>query len=245
MPGFTLGILWRGLDGILTTMNGYAVLTHAPASFSDVFYATAATVIPVLFLAIAVQGQMYRDLLNAARRASLRADRGVRSIGPIGMGLAFIAWFATWSLALFLLLVGTYGELASLTALYEQHAESGVFLSTVTLVVAVAIAPASALGRFLYREARGRAPAPTALLSQPPQNQLLGPASRTLWNQANRSADKESRRIEDRGVPGHRQRLDAGPGQMTISPAAARAAAASSLCPPTDPEGPPRFTATA
>jgi len=148
---------WPALHGILATMNGYAAVTHASPSFSDMstFYATAATIIPVLFLAIAVQGQMYGDLLKAARRASLRADRGVGSIGPIGMVLALIAWGATWLLALFLLVVGTYGELAAIYALYERHPESLVFLSTVILVVAVAIAPAWALGRFLYREARG------------------------------------------------------------------------------------------
>jgi hypothetical protein len=136
-------------------MNGYAALAQACPPFNSTFYATAATVIPVLFVAIAVQAGLYGDLLSAARRASLRADRGVGAIGRIGIVLAIIAWGATWFLALVILVVGTYGELAALNALYVQHPERGVFLSTMILVVAVAITPAWSLGRFLVREARG------------------------------------------------------------------------------------------
>jgi hypothetical protein len=50
---------------MLTTMP--AALAHAPAAvpFNANFYITAATVIPVLFLAIAVQGRTYENLLKA------------------------------------------------------------------------------------------------------------------------------------------------------------------------------------
>jgi hypothetical protein len=47
--------------GILAAMTSLALLAHAahaaPPAFNSTFYATAATVIPVLFLAIAVQGR--------------------------------------------------------------------------------------------------------------------------------------------------------------------------------------------
>jgi hypothetical protein len=49
-------------------MTSLALLEHtatAPAPpFNGLFYATAATIIPVLFLAIAVQSRGYQDLLN-------------------------------------------------------------------------------------------------------------------------------------------------------------------------------------
>ena len=163
-------------------MNGFIALAHTPPHFHDTFYATAATVIPVLFLAIAVQPGLYGDLLGAARRASLRADRGVRTIKVPGMGLAYITWGATWGLALIILVVGIYGELAAIYALYVWHLESLVFLSIAILVVVAAIAPAWALGSFLVREARGpksRASADSA--TKPPSAEsVAAPGESTL-----------------------------------------------------------------
>jgi hypothetical protein len=48
-------------------MTSLATLAHtvsAPPPFNGLFYATAATIIPVLFLAIAVQGRGYESLLE-------------------------------------------------------------------------------------------------------------------------------------------------------------------------------------
>lgn len=49
-------------------------LTHGPAAqpFNGLFYATVATIIPVLFLVLAVQGGTYLNLLEATTRASER-----------------------------------------------------------------------------------------------------------------------------------------------------------------------------
>jgi hypothetical protein len=51
-------------------MTSLTALTHAAApaapAFNGLFYATAATIIPVLFLAIAVQGRGYENLMKAA-----------------------------------------------------------------------------------------------------------------------------------------------------------------------------------
>jgi hypothetical protein len=47
---------------------------HGGPAFNGLFYATAATIIPVLFLAIAVQGPLYGDLLKASG-ATLRRFR--------------------------------------------------------------------------------------------------------------------------------------------------------------------------
>src|SRR5262249_44735457 len=51
----------------MTSLATLATLAHAaPAAqpFNATFYATVATVIPVLFLALAVQGRLYEDLLK-------------------------------------------------------------------------------------------------------------------------------------------------------------------------------------
>ena len=48
-----------------------------PKTFDADFYVVCATVIPVLFLAIAVQGDAYKTLLNAALRARItKSDDG-------------------------------------------------------------------------------------------------------------------------------------------------------------------------
>jgi hypothetical protein len=40
--------------------------SHSAPPFNGLFYATVATVIPVLFLAIAVQGTLHQDLIKAS-----------------------------------------------------------------------------------------------------------------------------------------------------------------------------------
>jgi hypothetical protein len=55
-------------------MSSLAALTHtaAPPAFNGLFFATAATIIPVLFLAIAVQGRTYQNLVNGILAATRR-----------------------------------------------------------------------------------------------------------------------------------------------------------------------------
>ena len=59
-------------------MTGLALLAHSAAAaapaFNGLFYATVATIIPVMFLAVAVQGGMLADMLRAAGDALTRAS---------------------------------------------------------------------------------------------------------------------------------------------------------------------------
>lgn len=48
------------------------VYGHAATAFNGLYYATMATVIPVLFLAVAVQGRTYDDLVRGIARISTR-----------------------------------------------------------------------------------------------------------------------------------------------------------------------------
>jgi hypothetical protein len=91
-------------------MSNLASLAHvaspATPAFNSSFYTTAATVIPVLFLAIAVQGRMYDDLLKAYVNA------GRRLIRPTAAAL----------LAMLILFFGIIGESQALFILYRQNA---------------------------------------------------------------------------------------------------------------------------
>ena len=112
--------------------------------FNADFYITCATVIPVLFLAVAVQGQAYEAVLISARHQA-RTGRHDRRISKLSSG------FWSWLLRLVayaILLAGVVGELGALLTLYdgrEGGAKLFVLLSTLALVIAVAAGP---LARF-------------------------------------------------------------------------------------------------
>ncbi len=55
----------------------------APA-FNTAFYSVTATVIPVLFLAIAVQGRLYEDLVKAGVEAYKRNNPPARLLPSLG-----------------------------------------------------------------------------------------------------------------------------------------------------------------
>lgn len=61
---------------MMTAMISLVALTHAATApaFNSLFFATAATMIPVLFLAIAVQGTTYQDLVKAYLAANRRSE---------------------------------------------------------------------------------------------------------------------------------------------------------------------------
>src|SRR5260370_7122818 len=66
---------------MLAAMTSVASLAHAAPAFNSAFYATVATVIPVLFLALAIQSGAFEGVLAAALRKApgfLRGDRTAR-----------------------------------------------------------------------------------------------------------------------------------------------------------------------
>jgi hypothetical protein len=80
-------------------MTSTTALTHAATTatppFNGLFYAAATTIITVLFLAIAVQGPIYQDLVQflarraqqqAAARASRTRSGGLPSDNPMPAG---------------------------------------------------------------------------------------------------------------------------------------------------------------
>lgn len=149
-------------------MSSFALAAHATRAaappFNGLFYATAATVIPVLFLAVAVQGRMYEDLLKAGSDAFERGvsqvllwrqnPASVRSRQALG---PFLTPYAATGIAAIVLTLGVIGETTALISLYVQHpagSPQGVLAATVVLTIAAAAAPTLAVIRFfrhIYR----------------------------------------------------------------------------------------------
>jgi hypothetical protein len=112
-----------------------------PKTFDSDFYVVCATVIPVLFLAVAVQGGSYKALLDVTLKVritnaddSWRRKLGARIRARILQQISYFIWCA-----------GALGEVLALQILYLGHEQSGsriaVFVCTVLLVLAVAMSP--------------------------------------------------------------------------------------------------------
>jgi hypothetical protein len=115
-----------------------------PKTFDSDFYVVCATVIPVLFLAVAVQGNAYKTLLDTALKVrATNADDSwrrkwtaiirARTLQRIG--------YAIWC-------AGALGEFLALLVLYQGHEQPEtritVFFCTVLLVFAAAMGPLNA-----------------------------------------------------------------------------------------------------
>ena len=128
------------------------------------FYATVATVIPVLFIAIAVQGTMYHEIMRLM--SSLRVpSMQISSRGVLLYALRGVAGLT----AFFILLAGGAGEFWAIYYLYLGHDDiSGrrnELQLMVFLIIMVLLGPAMALIRSLYgRGGNGRiaSPAPSS-----------------------------------------------------------------------------------
>jgi hypothetical protein len=135
--------------------------------FQPDFYVTCASVIPVLFLAVAVEGRAYRWALSTSERAERYSNTSVR----IALGLepavrrerrwpgareslADAAAEVLVLIALLIVLAGGLGEGLALAVLYQKSETPGdrviVLSATLVLVAAVIAGPAVALGRSLW-----------------------------------------------------------------------------------------------
>lgn len=113
-------------------------------TFSPDFYVVCATIIPVLFLAAAVQGNVYKSVLDAAMRTAQTrvSDSWLRQLWALVLSRTFqLTGYAIW-------ISGAMGEFLALVDLYQGHEDRVsrimVFLGTILLVFAVAAGPLSA-----------------------------------------------------------------------------------------------------
>ena len=111
----------RARRGILAIMSSLTSLTSESShgvTFNATFYATVATVIPVLYLAFAVQGTAYQNALRAA--FSLLRTRTNGSLRrETAAGATFVLLLLTGSYSI--LLAGFFGEAIAINALYNSH----------------------------------------------------------------------------------------------------------------------------
>jgi hypothetical protein len=150
----------------MTSLASMAHWTSAAApAFNTAFYATAATIIPVLFLAIAVQGSLYGDLLKASTKTLDRFRE--RSAGSSPPQRALRAWIASLLVSLLasctaitILIFGVTGEIQALASLSSQQVEGdphGPLIAAVLLTLASAAGPALAfVGTVVTISRRGR-----------------------------------------------------------------------------------------
>lgn len=123
-----------------------------PKTFEPDFYVVCATVIPVLFLAVAVQGNAYKSLLDNSLKARITKvdDSWVHKLkarlrGWMLRQLGYYIWCA-----------GALGETLALWVLYKDQEQGSdrqiVLWATIFLVFAVAMGPLNA-----YIEVRRKA----------------------------------------------------------------------------------------
>ena len=129
-------------------------------NFNSDFYVVCATVIPVLFLAVAVQGGAYKSVLQAA----MVAARTKASDGSMRQLRALVVSRALQLIGYWIWCAGAIGEVIALMVLYQGREGSGtrltVFLCTVMLILAASAGP---LGAYLdirsaIRNQRGTLP---------------------------------------------------------------------------------------
>ncbi len=133
-------------------MTSLALATHAAAAppFNGLFYATAATVIPVLFLAVTIQGRIYQDLVNAAAaaRRQMQPATGLRRTiaGTASLALLYLALLY---IAATIVTYGVASEIVAVVALYQQHDRGlGVLVLTGTIFMIIVAAGPPALAPF-------------------------------------------------------------------------------------------------
>ena len=118
------------------------------------FYATVATVIPVLFIALAVQDTTYQELLRLWQNVRIprprTSSRILRFFTDIG---TYAVREGLYIVVVFILLAGGYGEFSAIYALYQDHdaGRSLVLRLVALLIVAVVARPALAFIRALFR----------------------------------------------------------------------------------------------
>jgi hypothetical protein len=160
--------------------------------FPSDFYVTCATVIPVLFLALIVQGGAHESLLRTARLAGQRLPRRNRDLT--------ITLIVPW-ISVITILCAITGEMLSLTALYLQQDLSiiavVVILTTLELLFAVTTVPIVSLWQTDRAISRQRL-SPVLREKDGPRFGY-GAGARPLWTERDRDAEKIRIVLRDAG----------------------------------------------
>jgi hypothetical protein len=117
----------------------WAATVLGMAKFNSTFYATAATVIPVLYLALTLQGSTHRDLMSRWRKTNQESPMQLRSqIRVVALTVVAIA-------AGYVIIFGIIGEYSALQALSAErtgpNTRSNVYDSCIWLLIMVGVVP--------------------------------------------------------------------------------------------------------
>jgi hypothetical protein len=157
------------------SITSVADAAPAPAALSTTaiaFYSTVALLIPVLFLALAVQGNASEGIFGALRgfwrlnfrsiRRTVSRDiasgRPTRAIKVIGWGsLSGLAGGLMMSGAILIIFAGGFGELLAVYILYQGHDQSStriiVLLATMILIIAITVGAGVTFARTFLKTA--------------------------------------------------------------------------------------------
>jgi hypothetical protein len=103
--------------------------SHAAPAFNTAFYATVAVIVPVLFLALAVQSSTFEDLMKTYATTVLARRRDLARQGKVSPDAPAADRFLATAGGLFATVVLCYvllGEILAVVALYNQRASSGI-----------------------------------------------------------------------------------------------------------------------
>ena len=163
-------------------------------SFPADFYVTCATVIPVLFLALVVQGGPYEAILSTARSTAQRLPRRNRDYVIVTI-LSYWAYITLGS--------GCLGELFAVWALYtrsEWRAQRTlVALATLILLLAVVAPPAARLWQAF--RAIGRQQLGPVFRAKSSPRFGYGALKRPLWTAQVMDAERIRGLLRDSGCP--------------------------------------------
>jgi hypothetical protein len=133
------------MSSLASQAHAAAATTLTPSVIA--FYATVATIVPVLFIALAVQGTAYQHMLRTAITA---AQDYVSGEAPWGRAQRSVPALLQLT-GIVILIAGFAGELFAVLALYDGSDNSAnrliVLVATIILLLAVAAVPLGALLR--------------------------------------------------------------------------------------------------
>ena len=126
------------------------------ASFNVNYYIVIATINPIFFLPLTLQGTFYGSLIQRINRTTEGISHLLKEGEEVSWKTPIDSWvvLVLWQLAIAILAAGIGSEVASLLALYRQQASSGVqqftLWATVGIIVVTAITPGWTVLRALY-----------------------------------------------------------------------------------------------
>jgi hypothetical protein len=128
------------------TSHTFVAQTAAVApAFNTAFFATAATVIPVLFLAIAVQGRALETITRAATSAAHDYQRARRSRARLKAVTAHFRALLTVAVASLIVIDGVAGEMNAIIALQNRKGGTETFVATAVVALTFVAAATPAL----------------------------------------------------------------------------------------------------